>query len=262
MQTLTELRSKHIRELLNNPRARRGDSEFVVEGPHLIEAALEKAQKLILYIAVTQKAIERHPELLEHAESLGLSCFALSPNHAGRITNATEPQGWFAVLRMPRPSIGAHAELRGDVVIALDGLQDPGNVGTIIRTAAWFGVETILLGNSTADPFAPKVVRSTQGAIFDVSLETGINLSKRLTDLRASGRQIIATTLDSEATSVFDATFPERCVLLFGTEAHGIDPDLLPLASSRIVIPKYGIGESLNVAISAGIVLAEMRRPR
>ncbi|MFI5201985.1 MAG: TrmH family RNA methyltransferase, partial [Candidatus Kapaibacterium sp.] len=172
MQPLTELRSKHIRELLNNPRARRGDSEFVVEGPHLIEAALEKAPKLILYLAITDKAADRHPELLERAESMGLSCYNLSPKHAGRITNASEPQGWFAVLRMPRPT-----ELRGDVVIALDGLQDPGNVGTIIRTAAWFGVETILLGNSTADPFAPKVVRSTQGAIFDVGLETGINLS-------------------------------------------------------------------------------------
>lgn len=262
MAPLTELRSKHIRELLNNPRARRGDSEFVIEGPHLIEAALEKAQKLILYVTATEKAIERHPELLEKAEALGLACYALSPKHAGRITNATEPQGWFAVLRMPRPSLGAHAELRGDVVIALDGLQDPGNVGTIIRTAAWFGVETILLGNSTADPFAPKVVRSTQGAIFDVSLETGGNLVKRLTDLRASGWEIIATTLDPAATSVFEATFPNPCVLLFGKEASGISPELLELASTRLVIPKFGSGESLNVAVSAAIVLAEMRRPR
>lgn len=255
MQPLTELRSKHIRELLNNPRARRGDSEFVIEGPHLIEAALEKAAKLILYITATEKAIDRHPELLERAEALGLACYALSPKHAGRITNATEPQGWFAVLRMPRP-----ADLRGDVVIALDGLQDPGNVGTIIRTAAWFGVETILLGNSTADPFAPKVVRSTQGAIFDVSLETGGNLVKRLSDLRASGREIIATTLDSTANSVFEATFPNPCVLLFGKEARGISPDLLELASTRVVIPKFGSGESLNVAASAAIVLAELRR--
>ena len=255
MGPLTELRSKHIRELLNNPRARRGDSEFVVEGPHLIEAALEKAPKLILYIAATEKAIERHPELLERAEAMGLACYALSPKHAGRITNAAEPQGWFAELRMPRP-----AELRGDVVIALDGLQDPGNVGTIIRTAAWFGIETILLGNSTADPFAPKVVRSTQGAIFDVSLETGGNLVKRLTDLRASGREIVATTLDPAATSVFEATFPNPCVLLFGREASGLSPELLELATTKVMIPKYGVGESLNVAVSSAIVLAEMRR--
>jgi RNA methyltransferase, TrmH family len=255
MQPLTELRSKHIRELLNNPRARRGDSEFVIEGPHLIEAALEKAPKLILYLAVTEKAIERHPELLERAEALGLSCCAVSPKHAGRITNATEPQGWFAVLRMPRP-----VELRGNVVIALDGLQDPGNVGTIIRTAAWFGVETILLGNSTADPFAPKVVRSTQGAIFDVSLETGGNLVKRLSDLRTSGWEIVATTLDPAATSIFETTFPNRCILLFGKEARGISPELLEISNSRLVIPKFGSGESLNVAASAAIVLAELRR--
>ena len=70
MQPLTELRSKHIRELLNNPRARRGDSEFVIEGPHLVEAALEKAPKLILYLAVTNKAVDRHPELLERGSGL------------------------------------------------------------------------------------------------------------------------------------------------------------------------------------------------
>ncbi len=173
------------------------------------------------------------------------------------ITNATEPQGWFAVLRMPRPST-----LRGDVLLALDGVQDPGNVGTVIRTAAWFGIETILLGDGTADPFAPKVVRSTQGAIFDVGIESGVNLSKRLTTLRDSGRDIVAATLDPAAASVFEAAFPERCVLVFGTEVRGVRPEVLALASSQIIIPKYGVGESLNVAVSAAIVLAEMRRPR
>ena len=255
MTPLTELRSKHIAELLRNPKARRGDSEFVAEGPHLFEAALEKAPKLILYIAVTEKATRSYPALLERAEAAGIEIFSLSPKNALRITDAREPQGWFTVLRMPaRPQ-----ETKGNVVIALDGVQDPGNVGTVIRTAAWFGVESIILGDGTSDPFAPKVIRSTQGAVFDASLETNADLNKRLPALR-EGRELIATTVGETATSVYDFDFPERCVLLFGQEGRGIRAELLEMASRQIVIPKYGSGESLNVAVSAAIVLSELRR--
>ena len=181
----------------------------------------------------------------------------LSPKNAVRITDAREPQGWFTILRLPsRP-----AEVKGDVVIALDSVQDPGNVGTVIRTCAWFGVESILLGDGTADPFAPKVVRSTQGAIFDVGIETNADLNKRLPALR-EGREIIAATVEGSATSVFEFDFPEKCVLLFGTEGRGIQPELLQMASRQVIIPKYGSGESLNVAVSAAIVLAELRGRR
>ena len=256
MTPLTELRSKHIAELLRNPKARRGDSEFVAEGPHLFEAALEKAPKLILTVAVTEKAMSQHSELLERAEARGIATFSLSPKAALRITDAREPQGWFTVLRMPpRPT-----EVHGDIVVALDGVQDPGNVGTVIRTGAWFGVESLLLGDGTADPFSPKVVRSTQGALFDLRLEMNSNLTKRLPELRESGREIIATSVTEGATSVFDFDFPKRCTLLFGTEGRGIRPELLEMASRQIVVPKYGTGESLNVAVSAAIVLAELRR--
>ncbi len=255
MSPLTELRSKHIRELLRNPKARRGDSEFVVEGPHLLEAALEKVPKLVLYVAATAKALNSHPALAERVESLDIPMYSLSPKGSERITDAKEPQGWFAVLRMPRPR-----ELKGDVVVALDGVQDPGNVGTVIRSAAWFGVETVLLGDGTADPFAPKVVRSTQGALFEMNLETSVNLTRRLPELRDAGRQIVAATVDESAVSAFEATYPKQCVLLFGTEGQGINPELLSLASSQVMIPRFGVGESLNVAISAAIVLAELRR--
>lgn len=255
MTPLTELRSKHIAELLRNPKARRGDSEFVAEGPHLFEAALEKASKLLLYIAVTEKAINSYPALIERAEAAGIETYSLSPKNALRITDAREPQGWFTVLRLPsRPT-----EVKGNVIIALDGVQDPGNVGTVIRTGAWFGVESILLGDGTADPFAPKVVRSTQGAIFEMSLEINADLNKRLPALR-EGREIIAASVSESATPVYDFDFPERSVLLFGQEGRGIRPELMEMASRHVVIPKYGSGESLNVAVSAAIVLAEMRR--
>jgi TrmH family RNA methyltransferase len=257
MQPLTELRANHIRGLLRDARARRGDSEFAIEGPHVLEAALEKAPKLILYAAFTQDAVARHGALFDRAESLGIEVHSLPAKLSLRISDTQEPQGIFAVARMPRLT-----QIRGNALIALDGVQDPGNVGTIIRTAAWFAVPNLLLGEGTADPYAPKVVRSTQGAIFDVSIDLVADLSKRLTELRTAGWHIYAATLEESATSIFEASFPERVVLLLGTEARGIRPELLALANEQITIPRYGAGESLNVAQSAAIMLAELRRRR
>ena len=255
MTPLTELRANHIRGLLRDARARRGDSEFVIEGPHLLEAALEKAPKLILYIAITPQAEVRHANLLDHAASLEIPVYSITPKLAAKIADTQEPQGSFGVLRMPRPQ-----PRRSDAMLALDGLQDPGNVGTIIRAAAWFGVNSILLGERSADPFAPKVVRSTQGAIFDVSLDVGADLSKRLTELRDNGTAILAATVSPESKSIYDITFPKNVVFLLGTEARGIRPELLALATEQITIPRYGTGESLNVAVSAAIILSEFRR--
>ncbi len=206
---LTQIRASHIRGLLRDSRARRGDSEFVIEGHHLIEAALEKAPKLLLYIAITEHSAERHPDILEKADELEIPVHSHSPKQSRKISDAVQPSGSFAVLRMPR---GPRGEPQGDAILALDGLQDPGNVGTIIRTSAWFGVKSVLLGERTADPFAPKVVRSTQGAIFDVAVEIGSDLRRRLPELREAGYPIVATTLTENAQSLYDFKFPEKAV--------------------------------------------------
>jgi TrmH family RNA methyltransferase len=116
------------------------------------------------------------------------------------------------------------------------------------------------LGEGTADPYAPKVVRSTQGAFFDVNIEAGSDLIKRLPELRDAGWPILAATLEATAKPIYDIAFPTRKLLLFGTEARGIRPELLALADEQIIIPRYGAGESLNVAVSTAVVLAELRR--
>ena len=255
---LTQIRSSHIRSLLRDSRARRGDSEFVIEGHHLVNAALEKVARLVLYIAITDHSAERHPEILAKAEELDIPVYSLSPKQSRKISDAVQPSGSLAVLRIPRNS---KPEEPSDAVIALDGLQDPGNVGTIVRTAAWFGVKSILLGERTADPYAPKVVRSTQGAIFDVNLELGSDISRRLIELKEKGYEIMATTVSENAKSIYETKFPEKAIFLFGTEARGIRPELLEMASAEITIPRFAIGESLNVAVSAAIILAEFRRP-
>ncbi len=256
MKALTEAQAKEIRGLLQRPRMRSNQGQFVIEGPHLLEAALDKAPALVVHIAFTAHAADRYTGLVGRCVRLGAPLFSISEKLAARLSDTEESQGIIAVLKMPE----AEADLTGNVAIALDGVQDPGNVGTIIRTAAWFGVKSMLLGEGTADPFAPKVIRATQGAIFSVGLEPGVDLARRIAKLRFAGWKVLATTLSKGATSIYDTSFQPRTLLLFGSEAHGIRPGLLPLSDGEIVIPRYGEGESLNVAISAAIVLAEAAR--
>src|SRR5207237_76763 len=141
------------------------------------------------------------------------------------------------------------------IVLALDAVQDPGNVGTIVRTAAWFGVRSLLLGVGTADVYAPKVIRSTQGAIFSVSMESLVDLVGRLKVLQNEGWKVIATVLDTGAHSIYEWRQDGKAILLLGSEAHGISPELIALSEECVMIPRYGEGESLNVATSAAIVL-------
>ncbi|MDP4200849.1 MAG: RNA methyltransferase [Bacteroidota bacterium] len=258
MKPLTEAQAKEIRGLLTRPRMRSNQGQFIIEGPHLLEAALDKAPELIARIAITSHAAERFAGLLDRCIHHGAALYSISDKLASRLSDTEESQGILGVLRIPEPKI----EASGDFALALDGVQDPGNVGTIIRTAAWFGVKSVFLGEGTADPYAPKVIRATQGAIFSVGLESGIDLSRRIAKLRFAGWKVFATMVSKHAKSIFDTEFPSKTLLVFGSEARGIRQGLLPLTDGEIVIPRYGEGESLNVAISAAIILAEATRQR
>src|SRR5437868_3915230 len=130
--TLTESQSKHFRELLRSASARRTSGEYVVEGPHLLEAAIEKAAKNIILVAFTEEAGNRYPDLITDCHRERLKTFSIPAKLASRISDTEEPQGIFAVLTIPKSG----AQIEGDVVLALDGVQDPGNAGNIIRTAA------------------------------------------------------------------------------------------------------------------------------
>jgi RNA methyltransferase, TrmH family len=256
MKALTEAQAKEMRALTRTAGIRAERKQFLIEGPHLLDSALDHAPQLFVQVAMTAHAAERYSHLLDRCVSRNIPCYSISEKLAQRASDTEESQGIFAMLRMPEPETDAV----GDIAIALDGVQDPGNVGTIIRTAAWFGVKSVLLGQGTADPYAPKVVRATQGAIFSVGLEPGLDLARRIARLRTSGWRVLATTLSKNAQSLYCTTFDSKTILILGSEAHGIQPGLMTLVDGELVIPQIGEGDSLNVAISAAIILGEARR--
>ena len=257
MPPIARAQAEALRNLVREASERNATSSFVIEGPHLIERALETAPERIRQIVFTEEGLIRNQGIAMQAGRRKITCYHVSPKLAERISDTKSPQGIFAVISMPEnesdlPEAG--------VVIALDDVQDPGNIGTIIRTAAWFGIRHILLSHECADPYSPKVLRATQGEIFALKVGKRGDLMNSLRILQKKGQQIVAATVEPSACLLYEMSFSPNTVLVFGSEAHGVSTEILKLADGQIIIPKFGQGESLNVATSVGIILSEVLR--
>jgi TrmH family RNA methyltransferase len=163
-------------------------------------------------------------------------------------------QGLLAVVAIDE---SAGPELCAEsTILALDGLQDPGNVGTLIRTAAWFGVDAVAAGPGSVDLYHPKVVRAAMGALWDIKLSRLDDLAAAIAGCRQHGSVIYGA--DLEGTAVRDWQPAHHSVLILGSESHGISPAVAALLDERIVVPGRSSGggtESLNVAVAAGILM-------
>ncbi|MBS1903966.1 MAG: RNA methyltransferase [Bacteroidetes bacterium] len=241
-----------MRSLVRDARLRYERKAFVIEGPHLVERALEESPKQIESAYFTRDAFDKHLALVSLLEKNRIELHSVTPRQAEQISDTRTPQGIFALVRMPKvkPSVASG-------VILLDGVQDPGNVGTIIRAAAWFGIGRVILAHGSADPYAPKTVRATQGEIFSVACELTDSVGDTLARLKKEGHKVFTTTLSPDACSLYSEEFIDKFVIVLGSEAHGASPEALAQADRQIMIPRIGSGESLNVAMSAAIILSE-----
>lgn len=171
----------------------------------------------------------------------------------------TTPQGLLAVFDMPRED-EAFLPQRDELVLALDGVQDPGNVGTILRIADWFGISHVVCSRDTADVFSPKVVQATMGALARVSV-VATNLPAWLGQLPADCA-VVGTFMDGE--SLYSAELPAGGVIVMGNEGNGISAAVAAQVSRRLHIPSFPASrptvESLNVAMATAITVAEFRR--
>jgi RNA methyltransferase, TrmH family len=252
---------QRIAELVRSAQFRRAEGATVIDGPHLIDAYLGSGRVPQLVVLASRAGSEARAlfERCSAAERL------LVPDRVfDGIAAVDSPVGILAVVAIPA-SPGDMA-VRGDWVV-LDRLQDPGNVGTVIRTAAAAGIGTIATTAGTADVWSPRVLRAAMGAHFGLNLVEGFAPSG-VRDDRAtraghgpSGHQTVATTLDA-AVSVFDANLRPPTMWLFGREGNGLAPELAAVTDLRVRIPMAAHVESLNVAAAAAICLFEQVRQR
>lgn len=227
---------KFIRSL-HRKKFREIHRQFIIEGPKLIKEAIEHAPEHIVNIYST-KDLEL-PSLI--------NVEGISEKELSQVSALQHPQECIAICNFLQKQ-----EKETDFYLALDTVQDPGNLGTILRLAAWFGVEKIIVSKETADIYNPKVIQATMGTIFHVSVEY-TNLKDFIEN---SSLPVYGALMEGE--NIYTKEKEKlKGILLMGNEGSGIHSDLLPLITNPITIPKFGKGESLNVAMATGILLSE-----
>ncbi len=249
---LTKNTIKLIRSLeLKKFRTR--ENSFVAEGPKVVGDLLAVMRPKMLF-ATSQWISENNTN--------GIDVEMVSEDELSRISFLQHPQQVLAVFPMPSydESIDYTKELKEKLTLALDSVQDPGNLGTIIRIADWFGIETILCSHETADAYNPKVIQATMGSIARVRI-IYTDLTKTLEAI-ASEMPIYGTFLDGE--NIHSRQLPQEAVIVMGNEGKGISQEVARLVTDRVLIPNYPAGrptaDSLNVAIATAITCAEFRR--
>ena len=171
------------------------------------------------------------------------------------LSDTDTPQGIAAVFRIPE-----EREITSEKILLLNGVSDPGNLGTILRTALAAGFLDIILDEQCADVYSPKVIRSAMSAVFSLNLVRKKSLEDCIETLKENGYCVCAAALTEHAVSIYETAFPKKSALLFGSEANGIAPQLLKSADVTYIIPMAKEIESLNVSVAAGISMYEVMR--
>jgi TrmH family RNA methyltransferase len=178
-----------------------------------------------------------------------------------RISALKTPTTTLAVVDQPRYELST-AKLRGKLSLALDGVQNPGNLGTIVRLADWFGIEDIVCSRECADCYNPKVVQATMGAILRVRIHYTDDLAALLREAREMGLPIYGTLLDGD--NIYDTSLDRSGIIVMGNEGRGVSDECRNTLTHKLLIPPYPAdqptSESLNVAMATGIILSEFRR--
>ena len=249
VKNIKKLKDKKYRDLEN---------VYIVEGIKMVkEAILENSSiKQIIICDDCEKSDLISKEMMY--EIAKYDCIYVTNKIFKYITEVQSPQGVMAIIE--KNNKDKEINYNEDIIVALDDIQDPGNLGTILRTVDSIGLSQILVSKGTADPYNPKVVRSTMGAIYRVKVIECDNLKETLKEIKKNKFKILVTSLD-DSKSVYDMKYYKK-VIVIGNEANGVEEEIVKLADEKIKIPMLGKTESLNASVAAGIILYEYVRQK
>ena len=242
---ITKNQVKYIQSL-GQKKSRDAENRFVAEGPKLVNELLQAENCRIVQLYALKEWIDNNPITIDQTEII-----RVSEDELKKISQLTTPNQVLAIIE--KIQWENDPEIKGNISLALDSIQDPGNMGTIIRLADWFGIRNIFCSFDCADAYNPKVVQASMGSIARVRIDhTDLSsLLKNNNDLH-----IYAAVLDGR-----DVTKMEKInegVIVIGNESKGINEEILKLSNVQITIPGKGKAESLNAAIATGIILSHL----
>lgn len=253
LQTITSPQNEQVKiwRSLLTPKGRNEQGKFTAEGEHLAGEALreKKAEALI----ITENRLERYSAYAHQAEKMKLPITLVSDRVMDALCDAKTPQGIIAICSIPTAT-----QIKGNRFAALDGVQDPGNVGTILRTLDAAGFDGLLIDEKTADPYSPKALRASMGAVFRVPVYKG-NLTQMLTAFNGTC-ELYAGALDGEP--FFERTRErEKVCVIIGNEGAGISDRIFAIDGiKKVKLPMMGGAESLNASVAGAIMIYDIVR--
>ncbi|WP_238915980.1 RNA methyltransferase [Clostridium sp. YIM B02555] len=242
--------TKKLKERKN----RNKTSKYIIEGFRLVQEAF-KAKVHVDYLIVAEDAVNKIDEFLGEYINEEIKIYKIAANLFKELISTENPQGILAVINMNARILNSD----GDFYLLCDKLQDPGNLGTIIRTAHAAGVQGIILTKGTVDIYNEKTIRSTMGSIFYIPIHYDDENFSLVNELKEKGFNLVVTSLDTDK-NFFQADLRGKVLLTVGNEGNGVSSEVLDMAATKVKIPMPGNAESLNVAIAASVIMYEKVR--
>jgi TrmH family RNA methyltransferase len=251
---------RRLRRLLHKSATREADGAFVAEGIELVRTALESGAPVqTVFVAAEASGDPTVEDLLVWAEGAGARISVLAPGVLAKVADTVTPQPVMAVVaREPAPLAQATAE--ATLVVALSGVRDPGNAGTVLRSAEAAGADAVVFGDTSVDPWNPKTVRASAGAIFQLPVAEVSDVPAALATLRPRCRILGAVVRGG--TDYLEVDWTEPSVLVLGNEAAGLSPAVLEVLDEAVAVPMAGRAESLNVGVACAVFCFEALRQR
>ena len=240
---------------------RREQGEFLAEGARLCaDAAVSGAAIETAFF--TEEDARRYQGYLERILPRARSVCRIAPHVADLLSATKRPQGIFCVIRMPEHRKTPREMEPAGCYVALENIQDPANLGAVLRTAEALGISGAFLSEDCCDLYGPKVLRASMGAVFRLPFCVLPDFAEGMRSLKKSGFFPVAAVPDKNARSVTETKFPEGSVAAVGNEGNGLSAAAVEACAGRVTIPMPGRAESLNAAASAAILMWEMMRTR
>ena len=249
---------KLVMNLLNRAKSRRENGVFVAEGARMVsEAPKERLEKIF----VSESFAQSHKTGLAGIEWDSPKVELVTDNVFKQMSDTKTPQGILAIVKMSESSLDQIIGKENAFVIVCEDLQDPGNLGTIIRTGEGAGITGIIMSKNTVDIYNPKTIRSTMGSIYRVPFLYAENLNEVIRQMKLLEINVYAAHLNGN-NSYAKENYSGKCAFLIGNEGNGLKDETAALADRLIRIPMEGKVESLNAAISAAVLMYEVNRQR
>jgi len=247
--------------LLGERKHRRREGAFVVEGVQPVWQAVEAGAEVeVLVVAPELLGDSPAAQMVAAQEQAGVRVARMTGDLFARVSSRDGPSGLAAIVRAQVPGLAALEVTPDSVFAALHEVGNPGNLGTIIRTANAAGAAGVILVGPATDPYDPAAVKASMGALFTVPVARAAGADEFFAWAAACGVAVVTTSAKAEV-SFWDARYPRPVALLLGAEGTGLPPDVLAAGDLQVRIPMTGTAESLNLAVAAGLLLYQARRP-